>query len=416
MEIINIYRTDKKIKRGMSVMSNEKNQENNSETQNVSDKIKFNATWISLILNLSTIIITIFGIIFNYIIIFHDMKRDIITINKTIEKSELITLSKDDIYNHIIAKMLENKLIAKSNKQNSQANKDNIKNDNAIKCISLVYKMPTTSPDTSPLLSTPNWNGNKKIAKSYNEDKYYTLKELSGKKILMSYDDDGQTAFFYGQLNKKGCWDGDCILNVYKRNTLKMITEATYSNGKLKNYQQVFMDKNSKSDKLWYVSNRRNKGKYNTGKTWSYYRGKNIVKKFNEKNAKARDILSVSQFKQKYAKKQEGFYCGRTSNGKYNDSTGKAYYFKYNKDGNIRILYQGKFKNGSPNDVSGKAWHVVLGDDGLYYYHVGVFIDGYIDKKTISNNDKNKPLNNKELDSFVKKLNITEKIKWKQWF
>ena len=83
--------------------------------------------------------------------------------------------------------------------------------------------------------------------------KKYKTKNLINKKILVPYTENGQEVYFLGQYNENYHWDGNCTINVYKKNKLVLITNANYDDGELKNYRQVLEGTNN----TWIVSNRK---------------------------------------------------------------------------------------------------------------------------------------------------------------
>ena len=50
----------------------------------------------------------------------------------------------------------------------------------------------------------------------------YTAEDVAQKKLLLPYKDNGRECFFYGQLDEKGNWDGDCIINIYRDKKLEL--------------------------------------------------------------------------------------------------------------------------------------------------------------------------------------------------
>lgn len=83
--------------------------------------------------------------------------------------------------------------------------------------------------------------------------KEYNAKSLVNKKILVPYKEDGQEVYFLGQYNADYHWDGNCTINVYRKNRLVLITNANYNDGKLQDYRQVLEGKSN----TWIISNTR---------------------------------------------------------------------------------------------------------------------------------------------------------------
>lgn len=227
----------------------------------------------------------------------------------------------------------------------------------------------TINTDDSMFLPTLELDNDINVATNTHTGRKYKPTDLRNKKILLPYSENGQDIYFYGQFNKYNHWDGKCILNVYKNNILNMIMEGVYNDGKLISYKQITHRKNNNGDKVWSISERKVNGNINTGGTHTYFKTKNKKSNFNTKNVEPNDILSIIDFKNWLDSPIEGYYCGNTSNGKYNDDTGQAYLIKYNKKGKIRLFYCGNFKDGCEEDSTGKAWDISLNEDNHKYYY-----------------------------------------------
>lgn len=230
----------------------------------------------------------------------------------------------------------------------------------------------------------------------------FTGEELAGEKVLLPFEQDGQEVYFYGQVNERGQWDGDCLVNVYKDNELIIITDANYSDGKINNYKQAFVDE---SRNIWYISNRENKGDYNEGETWSYFKNSNNKKDFSLETVQISDMINVDDFKRMNELAEEGYYHGQTSNGRYNDTTGKAYSIKFAADGTIRTLYIGNMVDGQYEDYTGNAWYITKAEDTDYMYYKGFFKkgktvnnEGYIFENNLSLSDIEKYVSGYEFD------------------
>lgn len=242
-----------------------------------------------------------------------------------------------------------------------------------------------------------------------------TTKSLIGKGVLLPYKEkDGEEVYFLGQFNKKYHWDGKCITNVYKNNRLILITEALYADGNLISYKQVLESHSDKSGDVWIIANRKRQGNVNKGTSSSYYKKKDIKKEFTMNNVEASAILSVSKFKDNLDAKEEGFYCGNTRNGEYNDNTGKAYLVKYNEEGKVRLFYCGRFKGGMQDDHTGQAWDIVLGNDGKYVYREAEYSNNHIDYSTVvsKDSDMTKEKINRKLKEKFKGVKIKCKLAW----
>lgn len=206
----------------------------------------------------------------------------------------------------------------------------------------------------------------------------YTAEQFANQKMLLTYTENGEEIFFFGQYNENNLWDGECVINAYKNNQLVRITEGIYDNGRLLTYKQVFRDTLDQTGEVkWFISERVHHETYNTGKTWQLTYDK-LEKKFESETASPMNIIWVDDFATHIQTKIEAFYFGNTSNGEYNDATGKAYYIGYADDGTIRTLYVGGFANGTFNDTTGKAWMIGrdVNKNTDYMYSVGNYING----------------------------------------
>ena len=257
-------------------------------------------------------------------------------------------------------------------------------------------------------LGTPSWKNNEVIAKNANTGRKYKAKDLMNKKILIPYKDDGQDAYFFGQFNKKNHWDGDCLINIYKNRKLTMIMEGHYNDGQLLSYQQVSYYKNHAKRFVWNVSKRETKGNINTGETYTYYKNKNKKAAFTKKTVEASDIMSVADFKEWITGAMEGYYCGNTQNGAYNDNTGKAYLIKYDKGKKVRTLYCGKFKNGAFHDESGNAWYISYdAENSTYIYFKGKFVNN---KPVETSTHKRENISLNEIHQIMKGKHFNESV------
>lgn len=238
----------------------------------------------------------------------------------------------------------------------------------------------------------------------------FTGEELAGEQVLLPYKQNGQEVYFYGQVNEFGQWDGDCLVNVYKDNELIIITDANYSNGKINNYEQAFVDENRN---IWYISNRENKGDYNEGETWSYFKNSNNKKDFSLETVQIADMINVDDFKRMNELVKEGYYHGQTSNGRYNDTTGKAYSIKFAADGTIRTLYSGNMVDGQYEDYTGNAWYITKAEDTDYMYYKGFFKNG----KTVNNEGYifENNLSMSDIEKYVSGYEFDIELNWYQY-
>ena len=206
----------------------------------------------------------------------------------------------------------------------------------------------------------------------------YTVKDVAQKKLLLPYVDKENECIFYGQLDQYGNWDGECIVNVYQNNCLKLITEAVYDSGDLLTFKQAFPD--AKKSDIWYFSKRTMRDGFSSGETWSFHKTGIYTQNFLYAEATAEDVLTLDSFFVNFLKTDsilDGYYNGNTSGGKFNDDSGKAYMVKYFNDGTVRTLYTGAFKNGTFEDRTGNAWMIGRLDiDEAYSYYKGPFSGG----------------------------------------
>lgn len=205
----------------------------------------------------------------------------------------------------------------------------------------------------------------------------YTPTELADQPLFLPYTESGKEVYFYGQVDESGSWDGHCIVNIYQKDRLVLITDAQYKRGKLLSFQQAFPDSLPNGDAIWAVSNRTMRDGYSEGETWRYFRNEDCTKAFTLDSAVSADMMSVDAFKLKYAKALEGYYCGNVSDGSYNDDTGGAYYAQFFLNGTVKTLYVGRFENGNFEDATGTAWMIGKNDEGdTYSYYRGTFTSG----------------------------------------
>lgn len=275
--------------------------------------------------------------------------------------------------------------------------------------ITLKTLSTATINNGTEFLSTPSWNDSDVIAKNPRTGRKYKAKSLRDKKILIPYKENGQDIYFFGQFNKYNHWDGDCIINVYSNNKLFMIMEGRYDNGTLISYKQVNRFRNASDTEVWGISERKVKENVNVGETFTYYKTKNKKSNFTQKNVEASDILSVLDFEDWLNTPTEGYYYGNTSNGSYNDSTGKSYLIKFNKDGTVRTLYYGSFQNGKFEDDTSKAWYIALDkENSTYVYYKGNFSNN---SPLETPGNKRENITNEEIHKIIDNMHFNVKIK-----
>jgi hypothetical protein len=153
--------------------------------------------------------------------------------------------------------------------------------------------------------------------------------------------------------------------------------DAIYEDGVVTNYNQVLKGKNSSGTESWYIANRTNKGKFNSGETWQHKYEESIISLTETSdNLSSNSVITFETFKYRLATKLEGYYNGNTTNGNYNDTTGQAYLVKFLDNEKVKTLYQGNFKDGVFEDDTGNAWDISKENDTPYMYYKGYFKDG----------------------------------------
>ena len=235
------------------------------------------------------------------------------------------------------------------------------------------------SVEMASVLSKPSWSSNDEILKSPNTSLIYCAKDLSDEKILVKYRNGNQENYFYGQYNSNNQWDGNCIINVYENNNLKLVMEAEYNNGTLLKYQQVDKYTTKSGVNVWNISNRTINNNYTSGENWYYFRGENeYEREFNGEEVTPDDILTIQSFLANIDSYTwlEGYYSGQTSNGNFNDETECACMVKYFDDYTIRTLYVGNFKNGDFYSGTNNSWYITKEKNTSYMYYKGGFENG----------------------------------------
>lgn len=293
---------------------------------------------------------------------------------------------------------------------------DNLLSVQKIKPLDEVASIFTTSYIASSdmhLLNTPVWNSSDDIAINVETQEKFSAEELANHKLLFRYTDGNEESFFYGQFNENNQWDGNCIINTYSNNNLTMIMDAVYDNGRLYSYKQVIPS--TKND-VWYVSKRKNEGAWNSGETWTYFKKEDVNKSFTNSSISAENILDLESFISLVKiNGLEGYYCGNTSNGFFNDDTGNAFLIKYNTDGLVRYFYHGKILNGQAHDMTegANSWEIAWGyDNDGYYFYQGRF-DSTKDKNKIDLGDKDpNKISLEEIHNIINEMHINYNLYW----
>lgn len=201
----------------------------------------------------------------------------------------------------------------------------------------------------------------------------FTVDDLTGKKLLLSYTVDDCENVFYGQFNEKNRWDGHCVINSYRNGKLWFTTETEYDGGSIQYYRQAFIS----DDNAVVVSTRvHNVDGSNTGVSQIYECVDSIQMAFALDDVIVSNLVGTTQAIEECAGKLVSYYSGDTKDGVYEDSTGAAYLAKYDNLGKLSMLYRGSFKNGTMQDVTGNAWYLIW-NGSAYEYYQGTFKDGH---------------------------------------
>ena len=235
----------------------------------------------------------------------------------------------------------------------------------------------------------------------------YTSKELYNQQLLFTFNRDSQEIFFLGQFNEEGQLDGNCIVNIYNNNKLILITDTVCNNGELLEYNQVFPCTNSAGQTVWAITNQIPYDSFKNGETLYYFREDDLVQAFNSNNVTPENIITVDEFSSRINTTLEGYYCGNTSNGYFNDTTGDAQMVKFSKDGTVSAVYVGNFKDGQFDDHTGNAWLIAKGETN-YIYYKGMFTNGIrLDDKAVKI-----LISQKEIEEIVNETHFNCELKW----
>lgn len=237
----------------------------------------------------------------------------------------------------------------------------------------------------------------------------YSVQNIADQKVVICFGDSDFDVMFLGQINEKGQWDGDCLFNVYKGNYLQNATLAKYSDGKRKEYEQVFWDEND-----CVFSMRTCKDDYNIGDTWKYKNDGYLEKSFSLDDLEVSDFILPQSIKNNISSSMIGRYHGITQNGYYEDATGNAYLISYYDDGKIKTLYNGQFAKGRYNDKSGNAWYITCNreENVNYMYYKGKFENG-VPLHSDNNSDVfNNAIDYSEVSALVDTISYDGILNW----
>lgn len=212
--------------------------------------------------------------------------------------------------------------------------------------------------------------------------KKYTATDIVGRAVLLSYQDGDYMVYFLGKFNENYHWDGFCVMNAYcEDGTLFGVCEADFKDGVRNTYESLYR---SNDGKEWIHTQRTYSELGNAGTTDKYLYTYDVKKEFVKDDIEVSDIKYIKYLLNEYSGSPSSHYNGLTSNGYYNDQTGKAYRITYNNNGIIQMLYIGQFMDGQFNDKTGNALQIVWDDSvkpGRYFYYKGTFTDGVRDGK-----------------------------------
>lgn len=91
------------------------------------------------------------------------------------------------------------------------------------------------------------------VAYNYNTQEEYTLDQLVGQKVLLSYANGDEDVFFCGQFDDEGYYVGECTANIYENGSLKLITSANYLHGEMVSFVKLFPTKTKQGVDVWAI-------------------------------------------------------------------------------------------------------------------------------------------------------------------
>lgn len=352
-------------------------------------------------------IIGALGVIAIIVGFFMQMQNDINLLKQSLEKV-------DKMYNYIYVdeNSINKQLITINNDVNNiNDNLNDIKEALNIKVIAVTDTTTISSIDKVVSQNTesyilPVFLSDKPVGTDIYGKLYYT-EDLINETMLLTYKENNKEVYFLGQYNDKYNWDGYCVTNTYNLDgTLYGICESNFDNGKRIDYKSLYSSDND----VWTFSNRTCNENINTGTNIEYTFDYAKVKNFTDTNVRRTDILYVENFIDSINdKKMKQFYCGETSNERYNDDSGNAYLVIYNPDQTVKTLYVGKFTDGCCEDSTGEAWSISYSDDyENYYYNTGKFRNNKAVRKSTT------PITIDEIEQIISSYNFECKLKWKE--
>lgn len=254
------------------------------------------------------------------------------------------------------------------------------------------------------------------VTASYASDTYvgrdsagrdYTVKDITGRPVLLTYSDSGLEVYFYGQLNKENHWDGFCVTNAYQKDgSLYSISECNYDDGKRTSFKSFYQTNDNNTE--WIYTDRVCKEDGNFGISQKYSIKNAFKREFQPDAIQADDMLYINDALAKINEKVLlSYYHGWTTDGSYNDTSGTAYYLRYDGEGRIKRFYVGGFKNGIFHDQSGNAIELVH-DGNRYFYYKGTFTNNVRDEDEIRYVDQ------EEIQKIIQdtKINFEIELNW----
>lgn len=232
-------------------------------------------------------------------------------------------------------------------------------------------------------------------------------KKLINTTILLTYTEGDKEVYFLGQYNDNYRWNGYCVTNAYYMDgTLYGICESNFENGKRLDYKSFYKE----NDNEWTYTNRVCTDDGNLGTSISYTLEYGKVKNFTNTNVRATDVLYVDKFIETVKPLMKKYHHGNTSNTKYNDNSGQAYYAEYFEDGTVKTLYQGNFVEGIFNDNTGEAWYIVREADTEYMRFKGVFEKG--NPKKIGDYEFENPIDLARINEIIQDKSFECELNW----
>lgn len=252
------------------------------------------------------------------------------------------------------------------------------------------------------------------VAKDILTGQEFSLEQLSGKKLLISYKENDKDVYFLGQYSKDCNWDGYCVTNAYNSDgTLFGICEYNFDDGVSLECKSIY---NSQIDGEWIYVDRQYLEGEAYGKSIRYSLNFEESKNFDDAHVDVSDILYIDSFLNEIDTIMLSYYKGKISNGLYNDKSGEAYlitYFEPNTIENItepviKTLYKGKFVDGKFFEENYDSWYITRNIDTTYMYYKGGFLDGNIQHKDKTKEVFENYLTHEKIDEYLDRDGLSE--------